>query len=54
MANFIDLLKELGIVLGAIASLYKSYKEIVKPYLIRRRKIKAFKLKNKKKWTNSQ
>ena len=48
MANFIDLLKELGIVLGAIASLYKSYKEIVKPYLIKRKKLKALKIKNKK------
>ena len=48
MANFIDLLKELGIVLGAIASLYKSYKEIIKPWLIKRKKLKAFKLKNKK------
>jgi len=48
MANFIELFKELDIVLGAIASLYKSYKEIIKPWLIKRKKLKAFKLKNKK------
>jgi hypothetical protein len=48
MEKFIDLLKELGILFGAISSLYKSYKEVVKPWLAKRRRRILLKRKNKK------
>jgi len=50
MEKVIDLLKELGVIIGAVGSMYKTYKEIVKPYLDKRRKRKAMakRLKNTK------
>ena len=40
MEKFIELLKELGIILGGISSIYKTYKEVIKPWLAKRRKLK--------------
>ena len=40
MGTFIELLKNAGIILGAASSLIKSYKEVIKPWLIKRRKNK--------------
>ena len=44
MEKFIDLLKELGVILGGISSIYKTWKEIIKPWLAKRRKSKRKKL----------
>lgn len=46
MEQFISILKELGVILGGISSIWKTYKEVIKPYLTKRRKQK---LLNKRK-----
>jgi hypothetical protein len=40
MGNWVDYLKTLGVILGAISSIVKTYKEVIKPFLNRRRKKK--------------
>lgn len=44
METFIDVLKSIGVILGGVSSIYKSYKEVVKPFLDKRRKNKRKKI----------
>lgn len=40
METLTELLKNLGLILGGISSIYKAYKDVIKPYLNKRKKLK--------------
>jgi hypothetical protein len=40
MDTLAEILKNLGLILGGISSIWKAYKEVIKPYLNKRKKRK--------------
>ena len=46
METLAEVLKNLGLILGGISSLWKAWKEVIKPYLIKRKKNKNGKRNN--------